>query len=347
MVTGKLTLWRWDLASAHFVDQVDVHVRTGPTVVGYDVLVSPDFRRFAVHEWGQQSQTLVFETTGRLLWTSPSGMPQTIDMAWSNDGTKIALAAVPAPWTVLTFGTDGSVSQMSYNLPGGSTYGLLSFDAGGLHLIGFKSPGKVGFWQNPVSLDLAAGSDTVPAALDAFPTGLSSSATQSWVNQINPRSGDVLSQTGTSWWQVTSAGTTPLDASRVESLAWADANTIVMVGPPPAAPVPPLGATFPAADALGIWTASAEHPNTTHVVRRYAGMFMPSGAGYSPVGLLAAGHGYAVVYVGAPPCCVGGPIGQGLSKVELVDLQSGTAAAGTVPDGAPAGTTFSFAGWLP
>ena len=87
-------------------DRIDIDTWTSGTF-STEVVVSPDGRRIAVTEFGGPTsglnRTPVLDSQGRLLWTSARRRRPTPDMAWSPDGTELALGAVPSPWTVLAF----------------------------------------------------------------------------------------------------------------------------------------------------------------------------------------------------------------------------------------------------
>ena len=330
---GKLTLWTWNTARASaFADQVDVDVWTDPGTI-YQVLVSPAGGRFAVVEHApgdpaSHDRTRVFTWSGQVLWTSPADQPRTIDLAWSNDGTALALGAVPAPWTVLLFGPAGVADLSTYQLPGTNTYRLLAFSPDNAVLYGFETTGEAEFWQKPAALDLARGTISL---VDAFPAGLRGNAATA-AGQINPDTGDVVATsggaTGDLHW-ITRHGTVetavPVDAD--VQLTWADATTLAELS------------RVPATSGSGWQLALAPLQPGPGVVPT-----LNLGAGDYRAGLIGARDRVVLILVAPARMSPNRP--PGWTEAVAVEVTSGRTAVGLAPDGAPAGTTFSFAGWI-
>jgi hypothetical protein len=349
VVPGKITLWDWPtLSTGEFRHRLDIDTWTTGTF-SIQVVAAPDGRRIAVTEFGGDSKlnrARVFDATGRLLWTSPAAAAPMIDLAWSPDGTELALSAIPSPWTVLVFSPNGQVDATTYDVSGANAYRVIGFAPDDAHLIGYETSGEAAFTDKPVSLDLAHGVvQFMP--LDVFPAGMASNATTSWqLDRINPGNGDVLAivgeAKGTPEWVLqrgSSRASFGLDLS-VE-LVWADASTIAYVGAAP--PVAHASASATPGSGLGLWRTTGPGVQP-HLVATFPGLIIPRGAGGTPLGLIGARDGFALLYVGAPPCCVG--TGNGYSKVMLVNVHTAASVVGVVPAGAPAGTTFLFAGWI-
>ena len=157
----------------------------------------------------------------------PPTSRETIDLAWSIDGTMLALGAIPAPWTVVTFSPNGAADAATYNLTADGAYRLLAFSADDARLIGYETSGEAEFWDKPVALDLARG--TV-APLETWPAGMDTNATGP-VEQINPDGGSVLAQPGrakgTSDWVIRSpSGDQPLNLDPGAQVQWSSADAI-------------------------------------------------------------------------------------------------------------------------
>ena len=239
-----VTLWQWDPASgAGLRKWLAIETWSIPYSPndGVTVLVSPDASRIAVveHAFGDPAshdRTRVFDASGRVLWTSPADQPETIDLAWSIDGTMLALGAIPAPWTVVTFGPNGTADAATYNLTADGAYRLLAFSADDARLVGYETSGEAAFWDKPVALDLA---DGTVAPLETWPAGMDTNATGP-VQQINPDGGSVIAQPGRAKGTPdrvirSASGDQPLNLDPGAQVQWSSADAIdwvVMNGPP-------------------------------------------------------------------------------------------------------------------
>ncbi len=160
-----VTLWQWDPASGAGLRKWLVietwSIPYSPND-GVNVLVSPDASRIAVAEHASgdpasHDRTRVFDAVRKGALDVARRPAGTIDLAWSIDGTMLALGAIPAPWTVVTFGPSGTVDAATYNLTADGAYRLLAFSADNARLIGYETSGEAEFWDKPVALDLAHG----------------------------------------------------------------------------------------------------------------------------------------------------------------------------------------------
>ena len=229
---NSITAWTWEpLSGTGLIRLFAVAAYPDPTHSTLSVLASPDGLRFAISDLSSngtttQARIRIVDTDGAVIWTSPADLPRTIDMAWSADGTMLALGAQPSPWTVLTFSPNGSVDSTTYRLTSGAAYRLLGF-SGQANLIGYAS-GEAEFWQKPVALDLARG--TV-SAIRAFPALLAHSSTNPAIWQIDEETGDAVAQSQAPDWVVVHDGT----ASRLgiklgEGVTWAGGGSVARVG---------------------------------------------------------------------------------------------------------------------
>ncbi len=230
-----LSLWRWNPAAADGLQPwFEIALEAGPYFSSEptSVVVSPDGRFIAVneHAFGDPAShdlVRVFDATGHVLWTSPDGMPRTIDMAWAPDSSKLALGAVPLPWTVLTFNSSGTVATKTYQLSTDAAYRMIGFTADATAIVGYESSGEAEFWDKPVSLDLATGKIT---SLDAFPGGLQSNTSNPGqgtypLDRINETNGNVLAISGgakgpATWVVKSGSSEEPVGVDSTDELAW-------------------------------------------------------------------------------------------------------------------------------
>jgi hypothetical protein len=295
------------------------------------------------------NRTRVFNVGGQLLWTSPAGAAPAVDLVWARDGSELALGAVPGPWTVLIFSPNGQVDAITYNVSGGNAYRLLGFAPDGAHLIGYETSGEAAFTNKPVSLDLAHGTIAF-TPIDQFPAGMQSNGTTAWMlNRINPATGDVLvianDAKGPADWVLRSNGKEDSFGLNLGwDLTWADASTVAILGAARPSVPHPTGSATGTTDYLALFTTTG--PGTApKLLIAFPGLMVPSGAGGSPAGLISARDGFALLYVGAPPCCVGTGL-NGSSQLLLIDVHSQHSVNSELPAGAPADLQLLFAGWI-
>lgn len=354
VTAGRITIWRWSPAQGsavrHWLD-----VDTWPAgTFETQVVASPDGSRIAISEFGGPSSSLsrtrVIDAAGKLLWTSPINAAPAIDLAWSPDGTRLALGAIPTPWTVVSFGADGASAQV-LPLPADRAFRLIGFSADAAQLIGYETSGEAGFADKPVAMDLATGAI---APIAEFPAGMTSNATTD-LDRINPATGAALTTTGgakgaRSWVVRTAAGDAPLaTASEPTGVAWAGDTTIVEVGPATVStPAPPPRVTaVPAGSFLGVWRVDPGTGTPQQIVA-FANADRAAAGGWSFTGrLLGARDGVALVAIGGPPCCVPADNREGAERVWAVDLDRQQDVEARLPADARQGTLLNFAGWLP
>jgi hypothetical protein len=235
----SLTVWSWQPFSGTPLQQlfaIDTYDMPLGTTYQPTVLVSPDGARIAIGEHGygdpaSHDRTRVFDLSGHVLWTSGSDVRPTVSMAWSADGSKLALAGYSSPWTVLTFETDGSAAAKNYDLPSATGYGLIAFTSAG-NLVGYDGNGNAAFWQKPVLLDLSSGQ---VSTLTAFPAHLARNATGP-IAAIDEETGRVLVYTPTTapigGWSVaeSTSSLNPLPIDGASKVTWAGGDTIVEAG---------------------------------------------------------------------------------------------------------------------
>jgi hypothetical protein len=336
---GTLTLWRWDPSTGQTLERwlsVDIWAAGNLPLLDLrlTVLVSPDGSRFAVqeHQFGDPAshdRTRVFDGNGRVLWIVPDGQPMTLDMAWSADGSAIALATTDGRWSVVRFAEDGGASVQALTLPKVS-YRLLGFDATGSRLYAVAAADPAGNIEGPTAVDLESGQAT---ALDVWPAGIVPATTAS-VGRISPAGGLVLARSGQDWVQRSTTGETRLAVNSGAQVGWVGPRTIVSLTPAPNAdPSAPLG---PA------WLVETNEAGGIGQAGRVATLSLHRGddvALASTLGSLALVAGrVGATYPGGDP---------GWRDFTLVDTDTGAVAQGASPDAAGTlGAGLWFGGWV-
>ena len=166
--------------------------RAGGSVIYRQVLASPSGRYFAIAETNPQARTRLRVTSnrGQVIWSdeSANGIPS---LAWSGDGSRLAIAFVPEPWLVVK-AAGQSASARQYPLPAGSALKLVGFSADGQSLLGYEGTGEAAPWEQPMAIDLASGE---VARLAAFPA-IAASNTTTVAPRVDPLTGRVLDPGG-------------------------------------------------------------------------------------------------------------------------------------------------------
>ena len=208
------------------------------SVIYRQVLVSPTGRYFAVAETNLQARTRLRLTNdkGQVVWSdqSANGIPA---LAWSGDGSQVAIAFAPRPWLVIT-AAGQSTSAREYTLPDGSALKLIGFSADGASLLGYEGTGEAAPWEQPMSVDLASGS---LARLAAFPP-IAASNTTTAAPRVDPLTGRVLDPGGlagteANWGMYTGQRRTELDLPLTTRRTlidprWTDTGTILVLQTP-------------------------------------------------------------------------------------------------------------------
>jgi hypothetical protein len=333
---GSLTLWRWNPSGGSSLERwltVDTWPSGGyPMQLDITVLVAPGGNRFAVHEHrfgdpASHDRTRVFDGAGKVIWTVPDGQPMTLEMAWSADGSAIALGTTDGHWGVVYFSADGAIHQ-DVVLPNAS-YRLLGFDTSGLRLFAVAKAVPGGDIADPATVDLVSGRVT---ALEAWPSGIVP-ATTTAAGAISPAGGLVLARSGQAWVQRTTTGEARVDADASAQIGWVGGRTIAVLTPAPKAdPAAPLGP-----DWLLTTTNAADGGKaaitTTLTLHRGDQVVLASTNGSTAL----VGARVGATYPGGDP---------GWRDFTLVDTATGAKAAVASPD--PSGTLGAglwFAGW--
>jgi hypothetical protein len=166
--------------------------RAGGSVIIRQVLASPTGRYFAVAETdpGARTRLRLTNSRGEVTWSkeSANGIPA---LAWSGDGSQLAIAFAPEPWLVVKAG-GGSPTAREYTLPAGSALKLVGFSADGRSLLGYEGTGEAAPWEQPMAVDLVSGD---VSRLQAFPA-IAASNTTTVAPRVDPVTGRVLDSGG-------------------------------------------------------------------------------------------------------------------------------------------------------
>jgi hypothetical protein len=343
----RIGLWRWDpSAPGRMTVAMTLDTWTGDQIQR-EVLLSPDGSKVAVHEvdpsimpscalgatCGAASRIRVVGLDGHVLWTSATQPPVT-SMAWSPDGSALALGSVPVPWRVVDL-SETTPHVRTYELDDRDGYALLGFSEEGAKLYGYGTGGEAEFWQKPMVLDLATGAVGHPAT---FPGGIAALTHANATGPVDQVRGDgsVLAMAGGAkgdlHWVVrdpTTGAETPLAVGADAQVAWGsgqagDATFIAL-------------SRVPVTDDHGLAVrqlddTGAELPGA---------VALPDGA-YKAV-LVGVRGAYALVAL--TPIAVQGDR-EPVREVLLVDVGSVKIAVG-LPPAANDGSGFTFAGWTP
>ena len=250
-------------------------------------------------------------------------------MAWSPDGTELALGSVPVPWVVLTFSPNGSIDSTTYDLPGDNAYRLLGFAPDDAHLIGYESSGEADFWDKPAALDLARG--TI-APIDVFPSGMQSNTTDRYsgvvwpLERIDTETGAVLARTGGAkgnpeWVVRRGTDEQPLGMDPDRQAVWGTGSHVVSAGATSSTPL-----------VFGFWNdviGGTSQPVTV----------MPEAA-YPALQGVRGGYAFSLL---RPQ--ISTPVDLGWSEGLMVDVHSGRTAVVVSPGYNTLGG-LNYAGWI-
>ena len=119
--------------------QLAIDTWSGPTIER-TVVVAPDGAHVAIQEVDSTTNSpvqrvRVLTMTGRVAWIA-SNLPLVTAMAWSSDGTELALGSIPSPWTVVILTANGHADATTYDVPGPHAYALIGFAPDNARLIG-------------------------------------------------------------------------------------------------------------------------------------------------------------------------------------------------------------------
>lgn len=326
----RLATWLWDPTTTRFVEHLELETWPGPDIAR-TVLFAPNGAHLAIHEINVTTSSPVQRVRivgfdGTPVWEAkPGDLPLVTSMAWSPDGTALAIGSLPSPWTVVQLGESGGEPDVTtYELPMDDGYQLLGFSVDGNRLYGFGTGGEAEFWQKPVMLERSRGLLTPIDAFPAGPAGLSNANATGPIGQFDA-DGRVVAIAGAPkgepHWVIRAGDVeTPVAVDPGVTLAWGTSGDVVGL-----AAVNGGGFTLDALDPL------------TGEARATPAVALPGGRYRAD--LLGVRDGVALVTLGSAgdesPA----------REVLMVELSTGHIAVGLPPEAA-GGAEFTFAGWL-
>jgi hypothetical protein len=173
----------WDPMTTDMVETATVETWPGSDI-DRTVLFGPNGAHFAVHEINVATSSPVqrvriFDFDGNLVWQAPDDprLPIVTGMAWSPDGTALAIGSLPVPWTLVQLSEGGAEPDVTtYELDDRDGYALLGFSEDANTVYGYGTGGEAEYWQKLVALNRATGR---LASIDSIPPGPSA---LSWAN---------------------------------------------------------------------------------------------------------------------------------------------------------------------
>jgi hypothetical protein len=282
--------------------------RSAGTVINRQLLASPTGKLVAIAETDPRARTRirVLTSKGAVVWSTEStnGVPA---LAWSADGSLLAVAFTPQPWFVVNFQADGSPNLSKYSPPTDVPLKLVGFSADGLRLLAYDGTGEAAPWESPYAIDLA---DGTVARLDQFaggPSGIAVSNTTTLSGLVDPVTGRVLDSGDPSGRQTnwslrqgsmsTELGVPVSNAKASIQPRWADDGSIVVLETSLDNDPPSLNQKDPTLGLIRQPAAGAEPGEIVKVTWSYMG---PYGTRCKGV-LLDVRHGWALVGLSGIP----------------------------------------------
>jgi hypothetical protein len=317
----------WDPMASEMVEKAMVDTLTGGDIQR-TLLFAPNGAHFAVHEINVTTSSPVqrvriFGVAGDLVWTSPQNprLPIVTRMAWSPDGSALAIGSLPVPWTVVQLSETGAQPDVTtYELDDQDGYALLGFSEDGNTLYGSGTGGEAEYWQKLVSVNRATGRLAPIDAIPPGPTALSWADSTGPVDRFHP-DGSILIQPGLargepSWAARIPAGEdVPIAVDPSAQITWGPDRQVVSLG------------TDLRLDVIDPATGEAAAA---------PGYAFPDGDYRAQ--LRGARDDFALVLLGPTP--------EGeVKEAVIVELSSGRAAVGLPPADLGRGA-LGFAGWL-
>jgi hypothetical protein len=259
------------------------------------VVAAPDGRAFAIAETMTGSGNGQFRIVnvggtnrpavkGRGDWT----------IVWAADGSRVAYAILPDPWTVATAGADGAWTPHTYE-PTDEPAALFAFSADGASLYGYKTQVEADFWERPIRLNLKTGAYTDLKAFPGGDVGIAITNGTTKADQVNPATGRVVdsgSALGGGWETRVGAKATPLApglspagdaAAEGQPIVWGPDELLVIDRTSAGSSGRPSGVTL---------AIAGPFDDAATVAFRLAG-------GTYRAGLLGVRNGYALLGIGA------------------------------------------------
>jgi hypothetical protein len=312
--------------------RVELEIDTWPdpdqahgVVIQRQVLASPTGRFVAVAETSPEarSRIRIASPKGSIVWSyeSSNGVPH---LAWSADGSRLAIGFTPEPWLVVKPAPAGTDGVKTY-VPGGIPLKLIGFCADSRHLLGYDGSGEAAPWEHPYRLDLETG---VVESLDRFGAGpdrVASSNTTTASPLIDPVTGGVLDPGDLSGkqdrWSVRSGGdvvTLGLPVSNGSALIdprWLDDGRVLVLRSSLEATRPTMEGPDPVVLQVVTPEANAKPRPLYPASWAYTGGILVEGK------LLEARDGYAFVGLRKRPAP--GEPWRGYDEVNLINLETG------------------------
>ena len=299
------------------------------------VVAAPDGRAFAVAEKMTSSANGQF----RIVNADGKSRPAVKGLgdwtiAWAADGSRVAYAILPEPWTVATARADGSWTVRTYE-PTDEPAALFAFSTDGTSLYGYKTQGEADFWERPVRLNLKSGAYSDLRAYPAGNLGVAATNGTTKADQVDSATGLVVDSgtaQGAGWETRQGTKATPL----APTVGGGPEGQPVVWGPDELLVIDHVSAGSTGRP-KGVELVTAGRLDDVAVP-----VFTLTGGTYR-AGLLGVRTGYALLGVGADASQVttdGQPF---WDEAIMIDLADGSTAV-AVPDD-PAGRQVHFAGW--
>jgi hypothetical protein len=299
------------------------------------VVAAPDGRAFAVAETMTSSgngQFRIVNTDGTMGSTIKGLGDWTI--VWAADGSRVAYAILPEPWTMATAQTGGAWTVRTYD-PTNEPAALFAFSTDGASLYGYKTQVEADFWERPVRLNLKTGAYTDLEAYPAGTVGVAVTNGTSKSDQVDSATGWVVDSgtaQGARWETREGTKATPLAPAvgggpEGQPVVWGPDDRLVIDQVPAGAAGRPNGVTL---------ATAGRSDDAAMAVFKLAG-------GTYRAGLLGVRNGYALLGIGA---AAGQTTADGQpywDEAIMIDIADGTTAV-LVPDD-PNGRQVHLAGW--
>jgi hypothetical protein len=333
---GTIRIWLWTTGQPlKALLAVPGGVPGSATDVRRTVVAAPDGRAFAIAE------TMTSSGNGQLRIVNADGTGARAikglgdwTVVWAADGSRVAYAILPEPWTVATAKVDGTWTVRTYE-PTDEPAALFAFSTDGASLYGYKTQGEADFWERPVRLNLKTGAYTDLRAYPSGGAGVAITNGTTKADQVDAAMGWVVDSgtaRGAGWETREGTKATPLAPAvgggpEGQPVVWGPDDRLVIDQ------VPAGGAGRP----NGVTVGTAARTDDMAVAA-----FKLAGGTYR-AGLLGVRNGYALLGIGA---VAGQTTADGQpywDEAIMIDLADGTTAV-MVPDD-PNARQVHLAGW--
>jgi hypothetical protein len=310
-----------------------------PKDVRRTVVAAPDGRAFAIAE------TMTGSGNGQFrIINADAGGPLTIKglgdwtIVWAADGSRVAYAILPEPWTVVTAQANGGWTARTYG-PTDEPAALFAFSTDNASLYGYKTAVEADFWERPVRLTLKTGAYTDLKAYPAGDVGVAVTNGTTKADQVDLATGRVVDSgtaRGGGWETREETKATPLATGLAPAVGAGAEGQPVVWGPDGLLVIDQVSAA-PAGRPNGVTLATAGPFDDVA-----AAVFKLAGGTYR-AGLLGVRNGYALLGIGADASQTATEGQPYWDEAIMIDLAGGATAV-AVPDD-PNGRPAHFAGW--